>query len=256
MRPSDAYAEARAFANKALELDADLSETQYALGILRHFFEWDWDGAQAAYIRALELSPQNAVARNWYAYLCVRIDVEQALELSSKAIELEPFSPYILATAGWVAHLARRHELAAKRLDRALELDPSHLLSLWMRALVGLFLSEATETLERLKKVEAIVGHVPFYATFLGIAYAAVGQMDKAREVAAELEALRRTHYVQATSIAWLYAGLRDREATVLNLEQASVDRDPVLLTIDSQIDFVLDDPRLEKTLRQLRLKV
>ena len=169
-----------------LELDADLSETQYALGILRHFFEWDWDGAQAAYIRALELSPQNAVARNWYAYLCVRIDVEQALELSSKAIELEPFSPYILATAGWVAHLARRHELAAKRLDRALELDPSHLLSLWMRALVGLFLSEATETLERLKKVEAIVGHVPFYATFLGIAYAAVGQMDKAREVAAE----------------------------------------------------------------------
>jgi serine/threonine protein kinase/tetratricopeptide (TPR) repeat protein len=256
MRAQDAHIEAKAFADKALELDPDLSETQYAVGILKHFFEWDWEGAQAAYSRSIELNPQNAVARNWYAYLCVRSNEEQALELCNKAVELEPFSPYVWATAGWVAHLARRHELAAKRLDRALELDPSHLLSLWMRALVGLFLSEAAESLERLKKVEEIAGHVPFYTSFLGIAYVATGQMEKAREVAEELEAIRRTHYFQATSLAWLYAALRDREQTVRYLEQAYIERDPVLVTIDSQIDFVLDDPRLQKILRHVKLKV
>jgi tetratricopeptide (TPR) repeat protein len=169
-------------------------------------------------------------------------------------MELEPFSPYIAATAGYAAHMVRRFELARQRLDRALELDPDHVLASWMRALVGLFLSEGAESVARLEKVVNTAGRVPLYLGFLGSAYGRMGQMTEAQQIADELEAMCKVRYTQPMSLAWVYSGLCDREATLTYLEQGYTERDPLLIFVDSQIDFVRDDPRFQQILLQMKL--
>src|SRR5262249_54226016 len=132
-----------------------------ARGMVKHFFDWDWAGARSSYARAIELNPRNAIAHFWYAYLCVMFNEEQAIVLSARAMELEPFAPYIAATAGYAVHMSCRYDLARQRLDQALELDPDYILAMWMRSLTGLFLSEVSESVERLEKVVRIGGRVP-----------------------------------------------------------------------------------------------
>jgi hypothetical protein len=123
-----------------------------------------------------------------------------------------------------------------------------------MRALTGLFLSEADESVARLEKVINTAGRVPFYLGFLGAAYGLAGRTAEARQLDAELEAMRKVRYIQPMALAWLYSGLRDRDATLLYLEEAFTERDLLLLMVDSQIDFVGDDPRFQKILLQMKL--
>jgi TolB-like protein/Tfp pilus assembly protein PilF len=254
VHPREAYSQVKVYAAKAIELDESLSEAHYAQGMVKHFFEWDWDGARAAYSRAIELNPKSAMAHSWYAYLCAILNEDQTIALSARAMELEPFSPYIAATAGYAAHMVRRFELARQRLDRALELDPDHVLASWMRALVGLFLSEGAESVARLEKVVNTAGRVPLYLGFLGSAYGRMGQMTEAQQIADELEAMCKVRYTQPMSLAWVYSGLCDREATLTYLEQGYTERDPLLIFVDSQIDFVRDDPRFQQILLQMKL--
>jgi tetratricopeptide (TPR) repeat protein len=254
MRPREAHSQAKAYADKALELDEDLSEAHYVQGMVKHFFEWDWVGARAAYTRSIELNPKSASARSWFSYLAALFDENEAVALSARAMELEPYSAYVAATGGWTAHMVHRFELARQRLDRALELDPGYVLANWMRAVPGLFLSEHAQSVARLEKVVETAGRLPLYLGILGGAYGIAGRTHEARQIATELEARRDVGYIQPMTLAWVYAGLGDKEATLRFLEQACSERDPLFLTGDPQIDFVRDDPRFQKILSQINL--
>ncbi len=54
---SEAAPRARAAVGRALELDSTLVEVQYTLAIIRTWTDWDWEEAEAAYRRAIELNP-------------------------------------------------------------------------------------------------------------------------------------------------------------------------------------------------------
>jgi serine/threonine protein kinase len=64
--PVDVWAKAKRAALKALELDPDLPEGHSALGQILSFYEWDWQGAERALRRAIQLNPASAVAHTWY----------------------------------------------------------------------------------------------------------------------------------------------------------------------------------------------
>src|SRR2546426_12192764 len=51
---------ARQAAKRALELEPDLAEGYVALGLVQMNYDWDWQGADASFRRALELAPGNA----------------------------------------------------------------------------------------------------------------------------------------------------------------------------------------------------
>lgn len=42
---------------KAVELDEQLAEVHLSLANIKHYYDWDWAGAEAAFGRALELDP-------------------------------------------------------------------------------------------------------------------------------------------------------------------------------------------------------
>jgi tetratricopeptide (TPR) repeat protein len=66
---------------KALALDPDLAEAQATLGWIRTGHDWDWSGADAAYARALELEPGNAMVLRRAATLAATLGrLDEALE--------------------------------------------------------------------------------------------------------------------------------------------------------------------------------
>jgi tetratricopeptide (TPR) repeat protein len=90
----DQIAMAQPLVDKALELDPQLSEAYDALGILRRY-QLDFAGSEAAYQRAIELNPNNAIAYRGYSVLLrnYSADPEKSLVMARKARELNPDTP-------------------------------------------------------------------------------------------------------------------------------------------------------------------
>src|SRR5260370_17061732 len=65
--PQEAFPPGKAAALKALSLDPLLAEAHSSLGLVKHYYEWDWQGAEREYKRAIELSPSYAIAHLRYA---------------------------------------------------------------------------------------------------------------------------------------------------------------------------------------------
>jgi Flp pilus assembly protein TadD len=55
------------------------------------FHHWDWPGAEASFLRALELAPYSSKAHHWHGvYLSIRGRFDEAQREMEKALELDP----------------------------------------------------------------------------------------------------------------------------------------------------------------------
>jgi tetratricopeptide (TPR) repeat protein len=115
---------AKAAAKKALEIDDSLAEAHASLSTALQM-ERDWIGTDQQLKRALELNPNYATARQWYAEnLLILGKVDQALVEIKKAQELDPFSIIINSTLAWVNYHARNYDFAIEQYKKTLEMDP------------------------------------------------------------------------------------------------------------------------------------
>ena len=71
MPPREAMPRARAAAQKALEIDDHLAEAHTTLAHVMGFYDWDWNGADRQFTRAIELKPTYPFSHHWYALFLV-----------------------------------------------------------------------------------------------------------------------------------------------------------------------------------------
>ncbi|MCA1637580.1 MAG: protein kinase [Acidobacteria bacterium] len=99
--PHDAFPKARAAAEKALEIDETLAEAHNALADILYEYDWKFAEAEREFKRAIELNPNYATARHWYAeYLLVLGRNEEAIAEVKRAQELDPLSLIINSMVG------------------------------------------------------------------------------------------------------------------------------------------------------------
>lgn len=81
-----------------------------------------------AFEKALEYDPNNALCLNNYAYELSKQnkDLEKALKMSAKAIELEGENYYNLDTHAWVLYRMKRFKEAKVYINKSLKLLPEH----------------------------------------------------------------------------------------------------------------------------------
>ena len=60
---------AKEAALKALAIDETVAEAHFAMAFVLNYGEWDWEGAEREYRRALELNPADTLARGTYGIL-------------------------------------------------------------------------------------------------------------------------------------------------------------------------------------------
>ena len=121
----EGIAKSKAAAEKALQLDSNLGEA-YAADAKRRGWDGDDEGAEAAFKRAIELSPNYAPAYQWYGEMLIyRVGrITEALELSRNAVMLDPQSAIILNDYAEVLESAGRIEEALAYYQKSVEIEP------------------------------------------------------------------------------------------------------------------------------------
>jgi TolB-like protein/Tfp pilus assembly protein PilF len=119
------FAKSQAAAERALQLQPRLGEA-YASVAKRKDWEGDKAGAETAFKRALELNPNYAPAYQWYGEMLGDLGsrITEALELSQKAIMLDPKSAIILNDYAEVLEVAGRFEEALDYYEKTVEIEP------------------------------------------------------------------------------------------------------------------------------------
>ena len=111
MPAGEAYARARAAAEKALELDDALAEAHSALGSVKVYADWDWSGAEREFQKAIALNPNSAMAHGEYGHKVLSAVMgryDDALVEMHRAQELDPLSVPISTRIGYVYYHAWR----------------------------------------------------------------------------------------------------------------------------------------------------
>jgi TolB-like protein/DNA-binding winged helix-turn-helix (wHTH) protein len=122
-------AEAQAAAEKALQLDSTVAEAHTSLAAVKVLRDWDWQGAEQEFHRAIELNPNFAQAHHWYGNLLLGPEGrhEEAIAELERAQELDPLSLIIKADTGFAYFLAGRSDLALQAYQKVVAANPSFL---------------------------------------------------------------------------------------------------------------------------------
>lgn len=85
-----------------------------------------WDLAEADFLRALELEPDQPLVLNYlgYSWVELRRNLEEAQAMIERAVEQRPEDGYITDSLGWVLYRLGKYEEAAPIMERAVELAP------------------------------------------------------------------------------------------------------------------------------------
>lgn len=85
-----------------------------------------WEKAEADLEKALELRPDHPLVLNYLGYSWVekKLNLERAMNMIRKAVNLRPRDGYIVDSLGWAHYRLGDYENAAKSLERAVDLKP------------------------------------------------------------------------------------------------------------------------------------
>ncbi|MCT8998613.1 tetratricopeptide repeat protein [Chelativorans intermedius] len=86
----------------------------------------EWPKAEPNFKKALELYPNQPQVLNYlgYSWVDMNMNLEEALDLIRRAVELRPSDGYIVDSLGWAYYRLGRYEEAVEQLERAVSLRP------------------------------------------------------------------------------------------------------------------------------------
>ncbi len=250
----------RVWAEKALQLDPCQAEAHTALA-WSELEDWNWQGAELEFERAIRLNPNFATARSWYAEFLVSTGHPgEAVSQAEVVFRLDAKNNN-LVHAAWVLGAAGRVEDEIRHLRAVMEQDPkyfwaheflaeSYLRKEMYREAVGEF-----EEAARLSQPDI----VPL--GMLAYAYARNGQRVEAERIARDLDARARQaladgRWIGPNVMVPAYLAVGDKEKALAYLETAYERQGPGMLFVASSEQYrpLRSEPRFQDLLRGLGL--
>jgi len=129
------YAQKKDFRNAAETYDAAVKEIGtptrddwaifYQRGISYERLK-EWDKAEPSFREALKLYPDQPQVLNYlgYSWVDMNMNLDEALDMIRKAVELRPQDGYIVDSLGWAYYRLGRYDEAVTELEKAVKLRP------------------------------------------------------------------------------------------------------------------------------------
>ncbi|CAN5820413.1 serine/threonine-protein kinase [soil metagenome] len=250
--------QAKAAAQKAVEIDDALAEAHAALGFIIFWYDWDSDVAENQFKRALELDADSADTHQAYAELFSFTGRHaEALAEMKRARELDPLNLRTNTIEGSMLINAGRSDEALARLQKTLELEPNYWFARVYAASAYIEKRMFAEAVAEARKARELSGVSTRPTAFLGYALAKFGRQAEARAELEGLLKLSRERYVSPYNIAMIYNGLGERDETLAWLERGYRQREPrmVFLKVEPKWNNLRDDPRFQDLLRRVGFK-
>jgi TolB-like protein/Tfp pilus assembly protein PilF len=250
----DTFRKAKEAARKAIDLDGELGEAHGSLAHVR-LHDWDWEGLEADFERAIDLNPAQAIVYYWYGeFLMSRGRPEEAIAVTRKAQQTDPLSPVIGSSLAMILYLARRYDQAAVVLERTREINPDHFLPHLRMGLIRIQQRKYDEAILELKTAVSLADQSTETLAALATAYAAAGKKKPAQQILAKLQQLAGKRYVLPYNVAKIYAAGADRDKAFEWLERAYEGGNPDLIELNSEpiFDGLRGEPRFSDLMRRI----
>ena len=252
--PREAGSRAEKAAARALEIDPMLGEAYASLGLVRFWHSWDWTSAEEMFLKAIELNPSYAMARQWYASLLnSRGRLQDAQKQMLRAREIDPHAPIIQMNMADMPFFARDYQRAVDTLNALLASVPQFFPALFNLGRAYVQLKKYPEAIAAFEKALKFSGNREGQ-TALAHALALSGKRDTARAILDALVNDNSGRYLASPMIARIYLGLGETDQAIEWLRKGLQERSywMVFLKMDPVWDPIRDDPRfreLEKVL-------
>ncbi len=257
IRPRDAHAKAREAVTKALDLDPTLSDAHATLGLVKLVADFDEAGAEREFRRAIELKPNSAEAHDGYGVLLAAVEkYDEAIAHQRRAQELDPLASVISSDLATTLLRAGRYDEALKEARRLTELQPDYPMGHSALGWVYLKTGRTQEGLAELEEAVSCSHRDTMMLAQLGQAYAVAGDVEQARGVLRQLDALGRQRYVSPYHLAYIYTGLGEQDTALDFLEQAVDERAGGVYGIKGSFLFTTlrSHPRFTALLKRMNL--
>ena len=237
--PSEVFEPAHFAVQRALATVPNLAEARTEQAFRLYWFDFDWQGAEREFRRALAINPNIAMAHFGLASLLLNQDrPEEGFVQMRTARELDPMSPVLnTLEAAYLLGAGHRDEARA-RLNRALDIAPRFWLAHCTQGLLLLADQQPDNAIAEMRRAVVLADGTSRPIALLGIYLARFGQIEEARKILNQLLALAKVRYVPPTSLAAVYSALGDVQPALDALDRA-------FLTRDTRLTFLKDDPRL-----------
>lgn len=253
--PTVALPKARAAAVKAVEIDGLLAEAHASFGLLKMYYDHDWEGTEREYKLAIELNPGNAISHKRYGeYLMFTRRFDEALEEYKLSLKLDPLSLQSNINLGTVLFLMREYEQSIRQIKKTVELDPGYCPAHMTLACCYMASGDARAAIAEFELAWQLDNEAYLILGFLGYAYGAAGRPLEAAKVLEELLETSEKKYVSPYGIAITYLGLGEREKALSWLQKTYEDRNDFLmwLNVAPELEALRSDTRFTDLLRRI----
>jgi tetratricopeptide (TPR) repeat protein len=215
------------------------------MALVKMFQDWDWAGAEAEFLRALELKPNDAQIHHDYAhFLLAQGRQRESLEETGRAVALDPANPMLLSCMGWHSLFDRKFDQAIAFAGQANALMPAEWASIvrgW--ALLG---KGRTDSAVAAFTEGARLSTGAFATAALANGLAVAGRKAESHKVLATLLEREQNEYVSPYDIATVYAGLGDKDQAFRWLRRAADERSTFIVHLgwDARFNGIRSDPR------------
>ena len=246
----EAFRRAEPIIARSIALDSTLALAHLARARLLQLRDWDWKGAEAEYLEAIDLEPnaQSFETYGWFLEWYVG-RAEEGVAMGQRAVELEPASGTTRSALAWRLRGANQLEPAAREAHIALGLDSTTIDAYWILAEVFLRRGDYREAEKYARRYIDAGGDVPANSTTLGEILARSGQVAEANAYAARLSLLATRDGPSLVALARTEMALGREEHALSLLERAVRER---VFTIPFQPywDPIRNTPRFRALMR------
>jgi serine/threonine protein kinase len=243
--------------NKALELDENLAEAYQGLAAYRVHQEWDWEGAEEAFKRALTLNPNlSGIYGTEYAWYLIYIGrTAEAISEAQRLLQLDPLSYVTRMTANYVYYCVGQYDKAIKLCQRTIELEPQNPLAY----------EDLARNFEQLSKHEDAHKCRLSALKLFGLESIAIADYDSLyRKMGSKAYPTWLLMYrnklmdwsnKSTCDLAWIFTRLGENERALFWLEKAYEAKDGALVSLktDPKWDSIREEPRFQDLVQKMR---
>jgi len=252
--PLEAYSKVRDAAVRALELDDEEAEAHVYLAETKRILDWDLDGAEAEFNRAVEIDPNSTPSNYFVAALhASRGDRDKALAYLQRTSKIDPASLWVSNFACELYRYFGLYDEAIAAGERALQLDPTFA-HYGEPALGALYreMGRFDDAIALYRKAREFTGRPGFG---LAITYARMKQRKEALETLDQ--AIAGWGYRPGDAIAHVHVTLGAHDDAIRELERACEQRSSSLHGVGIAPEFVplRSDKRFRSILQRIGLE-
>jgi tetratricopeptide (TPR) repeat protein len=136
-----------------VQLDSSSAEAHSSLASYKLWFEFDWNGCEREFRRAIELNPSYAYAHDQFGLaLAFNGRFDEAIAEGNRAVELDPLSPQVLVDALTAPMFQKDFPAAREMARKAAELDPAFYFPVMVQGWIDLDAGKFREAIPPLRK--------------------------------------------------------------------------------------------------------